>query len=90
VWLSARASDRRVSVDVPALRHRQSDIALLVDHFVERFAKRAGKRFRGLSKGALELLQSYDWPGNIREFQNLIERAVITCDSGGALLIDER
>jgi transcriptional regulator with GAF, ATPase, and Fis domain len=77
-------------LDVPALRHRQSDVALLVEHFVDRFAKRAGKRFRGLGKGSLELLQSYDWPGNIRELQNLIERAVITSDSGAALSIDER
>jgi len=65
------------------------DIALLVEHFVDRFAKRAGKRISGLARGSLELLEQYDWPGNIRELQNLVERAVITSDTA-ALSIDKR
>jgi len=76
-------------LDVPALRERRADIPLLVEYFVHRFAQRAGKRIRGLSKETSTLLQSYDWPGNIRELQNVIERAVIIADSD-TLAIDER
>jgi transcriptional regulator with GAF, ATPase, and Fis domain len=76
-------------LEVPPLRERRSDIPLLVEHFVHRFAKRAGKRICGLSERTSTLLQSYDWPGNIRELQNVIERAVIVCDSD-TLSIDAR
>jgi formate hydrogenlyase transcriptional activator len=76
-------------LEVPALRERRADIPLLVEYFIHRFAQRAGKRIRGLSKEASTLLQSYDWPGNIRELQNVIERAVIIADSD-TLAIDER
>ncbi len=76
-------------LDVPALRERRADIPLLVEYFIHRFARRAGKRIRGLSKETSTLLQSYDWPGNIRELQNVIERAVIIADSD-TLAIDER
>jgi formate hydrogenlyase transcriptional activator len=76
-------------LDVPALRERRADIPLLVEYFVHRFGQRAGKRIRGLSKETSTLLQSYDWPGNIRELQNVIERAVIIADSD-TLAIDER
>jgi len=61
-------------LDVPALRERRSDIPLLVEYFIHRYAKRAGKRICGLTKETAQLLQSYDWPGNIRELQNVIER----------------
>jgi transcriptional regulator with GAF, ATPase, and Fis domain len=68
-------------VDVPALRERRSDVHLLVEYFTHRYAKRLGKRIRRVTKDTSQLLQSYDWPGNIRELQNVIERAVIVCDS---------
>jgi formate hydrogenlyase transcriptional activator len=76
-------------LEVPSLRERRPDIPLLVEYFVHRFAKRAGKRIRALSERTSTLLQSYDWPGNIRELQNIIERAVIVCDSD-TLSIDAR
>src|SRR5262249_13788406 len=76
-------------LEVPALRERRADIPLLVEYFIHRYANRAGKRIRGLSKETLTLLQSYDWPGNIRELQNVIERAVIVA-AADPLPIDRR
>ena len=76
-------------LEVPPLRERRADIPLLVEYFIHRYAQRAGKRIRGLSKAMSNLLQAYDWPGNIRELQNVIERAVIVADSD-TLSIDER
>jgi len=76
-------------LDVPALRERRSDVPLLAEYFIHRCAKRAGKRIRSVTKETSKLLQSYDWPGNIRELQNVIERAVIVCDSD-TLSIDGR
>jgi len=76
-------------LDVPALRERRPDIPLLVEYFIHRYATRVGKRIRCVSKETSQLLQSYDWPGNIRELQNVIERAVIVCDSD-TLSIDAR
>jgi transcriptional regulator with GAF, ATPase, and Fis domain len=76
-------------LEVPALRERRMDIPLLVEYFIHRYAKRAGKRIRGISQETLTLLQSYDWPGNIRELQNVIERAVILSDSN-TLSIDKQ
>ena len=76
-------------LDVPALRERRSDVPLLAEYFIHRCAKRAGKRIRSVTKEMSKLLQSYDWPGNIRELQNVIERAVIVCDSD-TLSIDAR
>ena len=65
---------------VPSLRERKDDIPLLVEYLVERYARRSGKRIRHINKKTLDLLQAYDWPGNIREMQNIIERAVILSD----------
>jgi PAS domain S-box-containing protein len=76
-------------VEVPALRERPADIPLLVEYFIHRFAKRAGKKLTGISKKTLDLLQAYSWPGNIRELQNVVERAVIVSD-GDTLVVDER
>jgi PAS domain S-box-containing protein len=70
-------------IHVPSLRERKDDIPLLVEYLVERYAKRSGKRIRHIKKKTLDLLQAYDWPGNIREMQNIIERAVILCDGEG-------
>ncbi len=67
-------------IQVPALRDRVDDIPLLVEYLVDRYAKKAGKRIRSVSKNALDLFQGYDWPGNIRELQNVVERAVVLCE----------
>ena len=77
-----------VPIDVPPLRERVADIPLLVEYFIDRFSKKAGKKFRTIDKKSLRLLQAYDWPGNIRELQNVIERAVILCD-GETFSVDE-
>ena len=69
-----------VPVQVPALRDRRGDIRLLVEYLVERYAQKAGKRIRSISKETLDLFEAYQWPGNIRELQNVIERAVILSD----------
>ena len=76
-------------VEMPPLRERPTDIPLLVEYFVHRFSKRAGKKITGISNKTLDLLQSYPWPGNIRELQNVIERAVIVSD-GERLTVDAR
>jgi formate hydrogenlyase transcriptional activator len=68
-------------IEMPALRERPEDIPLLVEYFIDRFARKAGKRFQALNKKSLDLLQSYPWPGNIRELQNVIERSVIVCET---------
>jgi len=66
-----------VPIQMPPLRERVSDIPLLVEYFMDRFGKRAGKKFRTIDKKSLEPLKAYGWPGNVRELQNVIERAVI-------------
>ena len=68
-------------IDIPPLRERAEDIPLLVEYFVGRFAKEAGKNIRHIGKQTLEQLQSCQWPGNIRELQNVVERAVILCET---------
>jgi transcriptional regulator with GAF, ATPase, and Fis domain len=75
-------------IEVPPLRERIDDILMLVEYFVRRFAARAGKQFRSIDKKTLELLQGYDWPGNIRELQNVIERSVIL-NAGDVFAVDE-
>ncbi len=67
-------------IQLPALRDRVDDIPLLMEYLVDRYAKKAGKRIRSISKDTLNLFQNYDWPGNIRELQNVVERAVVLCD----------
>ncbi|MGD0647010.1 MAG: sigma 54-interacting transcriptional regulator, partial [Acidobacteriaceae bacterium] len=68
-------------IEVPSLRERREDIPLLVEYFIDRYARKAGKSFQAVNKKSLDLLQSYSWPGNIRELQNVIERSVIVCES---------
>jgi formate hydrogenlyase transcriptional activator len=68
-------------IDIPSLRERREDIPLLVEYFIDRYARKAGKNIRRVAKKTLELLQSYPWPGNIRELQNVIERSVILCET---------
>jgi len=74
-------------IEVPSLRERRDDIAVLVEYFVFRHAQRLGKPIRRIDKASMDLLTAYDWPGNIRELQNLIERAMILAD-GDRLVID--
>src|SRR5262249_9604473 len=76
-------------IQLPALRERVDDIPLLVEYLIERYATRAGKKIRTINKRTLELFQTYDWPGNIRELQNVIERAVIVGD-GDPFAVEER
>jgi len=68
-------------IEVPPLRERNEDIRLLVEYFIDRYAREAGKQIRHIEKKSMERLQSYSWPGNIRELQNVIERSVILCDT---------
>ena len=68
-------------IEMPALRDRGEDLPLLIQYFLDRYARNAGKSFESLSKRSLQLLQSYPWPGNIRELQNVIERSVIVSES---------
>jgi formate hydrogenlyase transcriptional activator len=75
-------------IHVPALRERLEDIPLLVEHLIERFARRVGKTFRTIKMNTIALLQTYDWPGNIRELQNVIERSVIL-SVGDVFSVDE-
>jgi PAS domain S-box-containing protein len=68
-------------IEMPPLRARGEDIPLLVEYFIDRFSRKAGRQFQTVSRKSLDLLQSYPWPGNIRELQNVIERSVIVCDT---------
>jgi PAS domain S-box-containing protein len=68
-------------IEMPPLRKRREDIPVLVEYFIDRFARKAGKAIRTVNNRSFELLQSYSWPGNIRELQNVIERSVIVCDT---------
>jgi len=70
-----------VPIEMPSLRERGADIPLLVEYFIGRFGKKAGKKFRTIDKTTLKAFEAYSWPGNIRELQNVIERAVILSDS---------
>jgi formate hydrogenlyase transcriptional activator len=69
-----------VPIEMPSLRDRAPDIPLLVEYFIVRFGKKAGKKFRTIDKQTLKLFEAYSWPGNVRELQNVIERAVILSD----------
>jgi formate hydrogenlyase transcriptional activator len=69
-------------IEVPPLRERREDIPLLVEYFIDRYARNQGKSIRSVNKKTLDLLLSYPWPGNIRELQNVIERSVILCEKG--------
>jgi DNA-binding NtrC family response regulator len=66
-----------IPVRIPPLRERREDIPLLVEHFVKKHRKLAGKRIERIEDGVLETLEKYDWPGNVRELENTIERAVV-------------
>jgi formate hydrogenlyase transcriptional activator len=67
-------------IQLPALRERRQDVALLASHFVTDFARRIGKPVERIGAQAVARLTSYDWPGNVRELANVLERAIILCD----------
>ena len=73
-----------VPIAVPPLRERRDDIPLLVDHFLAKYAREFNRDVRGVSAGALEVLARYDWPGNVREMENIIQRSVVL--AGGPVL----
>ncbi len=75
-------------IEVPPLRERREDIRLLVEYFIDRYARNVGKNITSINKKTLDLVQSYPWPGNIRELQNVIERSVILCETN-TFSIDE-
>jgi formate hydrogenlyase transcriptional activator len=75
-------------IQIPPLRDRKDDIPMLVQYLIERYSKRAGKKFRNISNKSLAVLHEYEWPGNIRELQNVVERAVVLCD-GETFSVDE-
>ncbi|MCX5842742.1 MAG: two-component system response regulator, partial [Deltaproteobacteria bacterium] len=66
-----------VVMDIPSLRERKEDVPLLIDHFLKRFAAENGKNIKGVTSEARDLLLKYDYPGNVRELENIIERAVV-------------
>jgi formate hydrogenlyase transcriptional activator len=74
-------------IHVPPLRDRVEDIPLLVEYLTQRYASKMGKKITSVSRATIDLLTAYDWPGNIRELQNIIQRAVILCE--GTLRVDE-
>src|SRR5213083_1092384 len=76
-------------IQIPSLRERVDDIPLLVEYLIERYAKKTGKKIKTITKRSLDLFQAYDWPGNIRELQNVVERAVILSD-GETFSVDEK
>ena len=75
-------------IEIPPLRERKEDIRLLVQYFIDRYGSKMGKKVHGINQKSMELLRSYSWPGNIRELQNVIERAVIVSQTE-ALSVDE-
>ena len=88
--LAIRASSFRVDlfyrlnvfpIAMPALRDRSTDIPLLAEYFIDRYARKAGKKINRVNRKTMELLQSYAWPGNIRELQNVVERSIILCET---------
>jgi len=68
-------------IELPPLRERKGDVPQLVSYFVDRYAKRAGKKIKHIQKKTLEMLQEYSWPGNVRELQNVIERSLIIAET---------
>ena len=72
-------------IKVPPLRLRRDDIPLMMNWFLQRFSKKHRKAITGFRERAVDAMVNYDWPGNVRELENMIERAVILAEDGGAL-----
>ena len=77
-----------VSIELPPLRQRKSDIPELVDFFISKYNREFGKRLKGVEEAALNALEEYSWPGNIRQLESVIERAVLMCDTDAIRLKD--
>lgn len=74
-----------IPVTLPPLRERKEDVPLLLNHFIEKINKRKKKQIKGVSQEAMRLLEAYEWPGNIRELENLIERLIVLKDDGSLI-----
>ena len=72
---------RVIDIVLPPLREREEDLPLLIEHFLEKFSKRLGKKIGGISDQALALLSEYTWPGNVRELEHIMERACVLCNN---------
>jgi transcriptional regulator with GAF, ATPase, and Fis domain len=72
-------------IELPPLRERRDDIPLLMDHFLQLYSQQHGRRVEGFTRGAIDALLSYEYPGNLREMQNLIERGVVFTEDGGMI-----
>src|SRR3984957_17438591 len=70
-----------IPMEIPSLRQRREDIPMLIEYFIDRYSRKAGKRIKAIEKKTLELLQAYSWPGNVRELQNIIERSVVLSET---------
>jgi formate hydrogenlyase transcriptional activator len=70
-----------IPMEIPSLRQRKEDIPMLIEYFIDRYARKSGKRIKAIEKKTLELLQAYSWPGNVRELQNIIERSVVLSET---------
>ena len=77
-----------VTVDLPPLRERKEDIPELINYFIEKYSKEFGKMIKGIDEKAMHALLSYHWPGNIRQLETVIERAIIICESEKITLKD--
>lgn len=75
-------------IQVPPLRERSGDIPVLTEHLIDRYSRKVGKKFSNIASTTVDLFRKYSWPGNIRELQNVIERAVVVCN-GPEFSIDE-
>jgi Nif-specific regulatory protein len=80
---------RVIQITIPPLRERVDDIPFLVEHFIKKFGRLDGRKVRTLEPAAMEMLQRYDWPGNIRELENAIEHAVVMSDEGATTVTAE-
>ena len=77
-----------VNLELPPLRRRREDVALLAEHFLQRYAEKNRKQIKGFSRDTIEVMRAYDWPGNVRELENVVERAVVL-DLDGLLHLDD-
>jgi two-component system, NtrC family, response regulator HydG len=77
-----------IPIELPALRERREDVALLCEHFLDRLSRRMNRPRPSLAGGALKLLEQYDWPGNVRELENVLERAFVLCEGGEIQVAD--
>ncbi len=77
-----------ITIELPPLRERKEDIPELVGFFIRKYNQEFGKRIKGIEDGALKAIREYNWPGNIRQLESVIERAVLMCESSGISLKD--